>query len=73
MPAQRAPSRFLASCRLDLTCWCRMLGRPVLDISIILRRFAAVEPPIVAHHANFAVPQALDAIDSLRHPAVGCA
>src|ERR1700749_3572057 len=45
-----------------------MLGLAPLDVRIELRRLAAIEPAVIAHHADPAMPQFLDAIDFLRLP-----
>jgi hypothetical protein len=47
-----------------------MLGLSVLYVSIVLRGLAAIEPAVVAHHPDRAMPQALNAVDLLRHPAI---
>jgi hypothetical protein len=47
-----------------------MLGLSALYVSIILRRLAAIEAAVIAHHADGAVSQALNAVDLLRHPAI---
>jgi hypothetical protein len=38
----------------------------VLDVGVILRRLATVEPAIVAHDSDFAVTQLIDSVDLLR-------
>jgi hypothetical protein len=47
-----------------------MLGHRAIDIRIELRRLAAIEPAIIAHDANLAVAQFLDAIDLRWRPRV---
>jgi hypothetical protein len=42
-----------------------------LNVSIILRRLAAVEPAIIAHYAHAAMAQPLDAVDLFWRPETG--